>query len=101
MKQSDLDDEKWDNRELGATEEFVKRADPEVEKALDERTGLQLISVRLKKSLVDDLKKLAEDDGIGYQPYVRQLLTKHVRQIEREKRKKAIRGKGDLRAQGK
>ena len=90
----------WENRELGASEEFVKRAEPEHEKKLDERVGLQLISIRLKKSLVDDLKTIAENDGIGYQPYIRQLLTKHVRQVQQEKREKSLIIKGDLRAQG-
>ena len=53
MKQSDLDDEKWDNRELGATEEFVKRADPEFEKALDED------SISYKEYTVSDSNDIA------------------------------------------
>lgn len=47
---------------------------------------LQIISIRLQKSLIDDLKDLAGEDGLGYQPYIRQLLTHHVRN---EKRKRA------------
>jgi hypothetical protein len=56
---------------------------------LDRRLGLQTISIRLQKSLIDNLKKLAEQDGIGYQPYVRQILTRYVCQIK-DKRKKQI-----------
>ncbi|HSW70879.1 MAG TPA: CopG family antitoxin [Gammaproteobacteria bacterium] len=76
--------EVWDNQELGASEEFVRKSSPEREKMVDDNLGLQTISIRLQKSLIDDLKALAEEDGIGYQPYVRQALTRLVR---REKAK--------------
>jgi len=82
-------EEAWDNRELGASEEHVRKASPDREKALDERLGLQTISIRLQKSLIDNLKRLAEEDGIGYQPYVRQILMRHVRQVDHERREKA------------
>ncbi len=72
-------EEAWDNRDLGATEEFVRKVSKDREKALDEKLGLQIISVRLQKSLINDLKKLAGENGLGYQPYLRQVLTKHVR----------------------
>ena len=82
-------EEAWDNRELGASEEYVRKASPDREKTLDERMGLQTISIRLQKSLIDNLKRLAEDDGIGYQPYVRQILMRHVRQLDHERRAKS------------
>ncbi len=82
-------DKAWDNRELGASEKHVRKASSGREKALDERLGLQTISIRLQKGLIDNLKKLAEEDGIGYQPYVRQLLMRHVRQTDHERRAKA------------
>lgn len=77
-------EEVWDNRELGASEEFVRKSSPDREKALDDSLGLQTISIRLQKALIEDLKNLAEEDGIRYQPYVRQILTRHAR---REKAK--------------
>ena len=83
----------WENRELGASEKHVRKASPDREKALDQRLGLQTISIRLQKSLIDNLKKLAEEDGIGYQPYVRQLLMRHVRHVDQERREKAKREK--------
>jgi predicted DNA binding CopG/RHH family protein len=86
-------DQAWDNRDLGASEEHVRKASPAREKALDERLGMQTISIRLQKSLIDDLKELAEEDGIGYQPYVRQLLTRHVRQTDHERRERKERKK--------
>ena len=83
-------DEAWDNRELGATESFVRKASPEHEKSLDDKLNLQIISIRLQKSLIEDLKDLAGDDGLGYQPYIRQILTQHVRN-EKRKREKHLR----------
>lgn len=83
----------WDHRELGASEQHVRKSSPEREKKLDEQSGLQTISIRLQKSLIDSLKKLAEEDGIRYQPYVRQLLMRHVRQLNQEKKAKARQAK--------
>jgi predicted DNA binding CopG/RHH family protein len=79
-------DDAWDKRKLGASKLHARKASPAREKALDDNMGLQTISIRLQKSLIEDLKQLAETDGIGYQPYVRQLLTRHVRQISEIKR---------------
>jgi predicted DNA binding CopG/RHH family protein len=89
-------DEAWDKRELGASEAHVRKASSKREKALDDRLGLQTISIRLQKSLIDNLKRLADDDGIGYQPYVRQVLMRHVRQIDHERKEKAKRDKSLL-----
>ena len=83
-------DEAWDNRELGATESFVRKASPEHEKSLDDKLDLQIISIRLQKNLIEDLKELAGEDGLGYQPYIRQILTHHVRN-EKRKREKHLR----------
>ncbi len=79
-------EEAWDNRQLGASEAHVRKAPPMREKALDERLGLQTISIRLQKSLIDTLKSLAEEDGIRYQPYIRQILTRHAKKASYEKR---------------
>lgn len=54
-----------------------------VSKAVDDALGLQLISVRLQKELLEQLKDLAEEEGIGYQPLIRQILTRHVRDVFR------------------
>lgn len=86
-------DAAWDNRLLGASEKHVRKASGDREKALDERLGLQTISIRLQKQLIDNLKKLAEEDGIGYQPYLRQVLMRHVRQVDHERREKVKREK--------
>lgn len=57
----------------------IKKVSAKREMAIDESLGLQTISIRLQKKLIKDLKTLAEENGIGYQPYIRQLLTQHTR----------------------
>jgi predicted DNA binding CopG/RHH family protein len=82
-------EEAWENRELGSNEAFVRKASSMQEKALDEKLELQIISIRLQKSLIDDLKEIASESGLRYQPYIRHLLTQHVRS-ERRKREKHV-----------
>lgn len=80
----------WDNRELGSSETFVRKVSPEREKALDEKLELQSISIRLQKDLIGDLKNLASEDGLLYQPYIRHILTQHVRNEKRKREKQVI-----------
>lgn len=68
-------DEAWDTGELGREEEFVKRAPDDADEAkIDSSLDLQLISIRLQKSLIEDFKHIASMNGIGYQPLMRQIL---------------------------
>jgi len=71
-------EEAWENRELGASEAHVRKVSSRREKAVDETLGLTMISIRLQKDIINELKQLAHNAGIGYQPYIRQLLTQHV-----------------------
>jgi uncharacterized protein (DUF4415 family) len=66
--------ENWENGALGTDEQFVKIADPSVSQAVDEALGLQAISIRLNKDLIDTFKRLAAYHGIGYQPLMRDAL---------------------------
>ena len=68
-------EEAWDNGQLGRDDKYVKRAEDNIESKIDEALELQLISIRLQKSLIEDLKLLAGLNGIGYQPFMRQILT--------------------------
>ena len=67
----------WDTEALGATDAHVKVA-PDRQKDIDEALDLHLISIRLQKGLLDNLKALAQLNGIGYQPLVRQVLNRFV-----------------------
>jgi hypothetical protein len=70
------DDNAWDTGELGRNAEFVKVApeDHNSEAFIDDALGLQPISIRLEKSLIEDFKLIAGLSGIGYQPLMRQAL---------------------------
>ncbi|MCO6440706.1 MAG: hypothetical protein J5I81_06360 [Nitrococcus mobilis] len=68
--------EAWEERQLGADEEFVEVAEEFDEKAADEALELKMISIRLQESLIEDLKAIAQINGIGYQPLIRQILNR-------------------------
>ena len=70
----------WDNRKLGAQEEFVRKVSPEREAKIDEALGLHSISIRLQREIIEQLKVLAREEGLGYQPLIRQILTRYVRE---------------------
>ena len=71
-------DEQWDSRELGADENFVEvvELDASQQKAIDEAVGLQMISIRLPKSLIDDFKFLGDVHNLKYQTLMRQSLAR-------------------------
>jgi hypothetical protein len=70
-------DDPWEDRLVGADEQFVEVAS---EITLEVSAALELhpISIRFQKNLVDNLKALAQLHGLGYQPLVRQILTRWV-----------------------
>lgn len=67
--------EAWEARELGASEEHVAVSSLAPE-SLDESLELQMISIRMQKSLLDKLKFIANKNGVGYQPLMKQILTR-------------------------
>ncbi|REF27626.1 hypothetical protein BDD26_2435 [Xenorhabdus cabanillasii] len=69
-------DEAWDNGELGRSEAHVKVSDDITEDLINEALDLQPISIRLNKSLIEDLKMIADLNGLGYQPLIRQVLNR-------------------------
>ncbi len=81
-EQFDADNELWESKQLGVSAEHARPASKEQEQALDDATGLQLLSIRMPKSLIEQVKQLAKLEGIGYQPYMRKVMTQHVRENE-------------------
>lgn len=69
--------EAWDSGELGRDEKFVKKADFD-ETAFNEALELQMISIRLQKSLIDNLKAFAKYHKLGYQPLMKIILQRWV-----------------------
>lgn len=70
--------EAWESGKLGASEAHVTVAKDVDEKAIDEALDLHPISIRLQRSLIEDFKEIARIHGLGYQPLIRQVLTRFV-----------------------
>ena len=67
-------DDAWESGELGADANHARRVSPEFEGQIDEALGMQMISIRLDKSLIDSFKMLGTFHGVGYQPLMRDAL---------------------------
>lgn len=80
LEKIDSTPEAWESRQLGADESTVRRSSPESEAALDAALGLQLISIRLPKQLIDVYKLIAAHHGVGYQPLMRDILQRFAPQ---------------------
>lgn len=76
MNTHDEDAETWESGPFGHEESHVATlpASPELDAEIDEAVGLQAISIRLEKSLIEDFKLIASMHGLGYQPLMRQAL---------------------------
>ncbi len=73
-------DEAWDSGELGRERKHAKKvriSDAQRAKQ-DEGLDLQLISIRMPRGLIEDLKQIAKLNNMGYQPLARQALTRFV-----------------------
>jgi len=74
--------EAWESGLLGEHEKFVVpvslEEDRTIQAVVDEAIELQPISVRLQKSLIEDLKVIAGVHGLGYQPLMKQVLKRFV-----------------------
>jgi uncharacterized protein (DUF4415 family) len=66
--------EGWEDGRLGRDEAHAQPAPKELAQQIDEGLGLQMISIRLQKELIEDYKKIAEFHGVGYQPLMRDAL---------------------------
>jgi predicted DNA binding CopG/RHH family protein len=71
-------DEAWEEGALGRDGSHAKRVaiTPAHRAKLDEKMDLQPISIRLPVDLLVDLKDIAKMNGLGYQPLIRQVLTR-------------------------
>lgn len=67
-------EEAWEEGKLGRDDAFVQTGDVAVDEAIDDAIGLQPISIRLERSLIEDFKMIAQLHGLGYQPLMRQAL---------------------------
>lgn len=81
-------DDAWESGALGEDEKYVAIAKDVNEALIDDSLELQMISIRLQKSLIEEFKVIAQLRGIGYQPLIRQILRRfadcEMKQILRE-----------------
>ncbi len=66
--------EAWESGALGKSAEFVRKASEQTANKIDEALGLQAISIRLPKAVIETYKMLAGMYGVGYQPLMRDAL---------------------------
>jgi len=70
--------EAWEDGILGADETSAKVSDLIDQDSIDEAVGLQVISIRLQKNVLQDLKAIAKMNNMGYQPLIKNLLQRFV-----------------------
>jgi predicted DNA binding CopG/RHH family protein len=68
----------WDYGTLGQSADFAEVSNAIDEESLNESLCLQSINIRMPKDLLDDLKRIATLNGIGYQPLMKQVLQRFV-----------------------
>lgn len=64
----------WEEGPLGKDARHVKRASRELERQIDDAQGLQAISIRLDRELIETFKQIAKIHNVGYQPLMREAL---------------------------
>lgn len=69
--------EEWDEGLLGRDESYAQLSELSIQD-IEKASGLKSISIRMKESLINDLKLIAEIEGIGYQPLMKQVLQRFV-----------------------
>ena len=77
-------DEVWSQRALGADEQSAEVAGAEHHVALDDATGMQLISIRMPKDMIAAYKLIGAHHGLGYQPLMRDILQRFIPEGLRE-----------------
>jgi hypothetical protein len=99
-KKIESTEEAWDERALGASAEHVVVAGDEYVSALDDALGLQSISIRLPKQMIEQYKLIAHFHGVGYQPLMRDVMARFVpnaiREILEAEREKAEQAQAEL-----
>lgn len=78
-KVSNPNPQPWEEFDKHLTEANVSIVPPDEEAAIEDALGLQMISIRLQKSLISNLKVIADFHKVGYQPLIRDLLNRFVR----------------------
>ena len=93
----------WESRELGANEATVKAKgmSNKLKKLISNQNDqkMQMISIRLPISLINDLKEIGEVEGLGYQALAREVLQRFADAESRKKVNELIAQKRELQRQ--
>lgn len=79
--------EAWENGELGRDAEYAVLAPTGTSQQIDDVLGMQMISIRLPKELIEEYKMIAQVHKLGYQPLMRDALKRFA---EAELKKLAV-----------
>jgi hypothetical protein len=66
--------EAWENGELGQDADHAVAAPVGLAQQIDDVLGMQMISIRLPKELIEEYKMIARVHKLGYQPLMRDAL---------------------------
>jgi len=70
----------WESGALGTNPATVRLAGKAHEDALDEALGMKAISIRMPISLIETYKLIAHHHGVGYQPLMRDILSRWAKE---------------------
>jgi len=70
--------EAWETGKLGRDIAHARRAPAELEAEVERALAMKLVSIRLPIPMIDALKAIAKYHQIGYQPMIRDLLSRFV-----------------------
>jgi hypothetical protein len=76
----------WETGKLGNDERYARRVSAAEESRIDAALGLRTISIRLPERLIEQLKLIATHRGIGYQPLMRDVLSRFARRPRKSSR---------------
>ena len=68
----------WESGELGREIKHARPVEIKLGSQVDEALGLQMISIRLEKDLIESYKLLGTKYDMGYQPLMREALKRFV-----------------------
>ena len=68
----------WETGELGRDIKHARALDKKLGTQIDDALGLQMISIRLEKDLIESYKLLGTKYEMGYQPLMREALKRFV-----------------------
>lgn len=70
--------EAWENGNFGRDIKYAKTTEKKLGSQIDDALGLQMISIRLEKDLIESYKLLGTKYDMGYQPLMREALKRFV-----------------------